>query len=113
MWAMTGPLAVYAGTATASTSYAPPPSRAYAAIPLASPNAAPLVAQADAGPVDQADRAFDGGGLVTPDAPTGAFAGSATLALAPVGPAPVVPRRRSTARRRPVLRRGPGSCWRA
>jgi hypothetical protein len=49
-----------------------------------------VVASAEAAePTDPADRAFDGGGLVTPDAPTGTFSGPAparqgiTLAAAP------------------------------
>jgi hypothetical protein len=62
---MTGPLAVYAGGGMV------------------------VASAAAAAPADPADRAFDGGGLVTPDAPTGAYSGpvmagrSVTPAVAP------------------------------
>jgi hypothetical protein len=80
--AMTGPLAVYAGTATASGAYTPPPSgppsdAAYAGGGI-------VVQTADAAaPDDPADRAFDGGGLVTPESPTGVMTGGVTLASLP------------------------------
>jgi hypothetical protein len=92
--AMTGPLAVYAGTATASGAYVPPASASDAAYA----GGGMVVQTADAAvPDDPADRAFDGGGLVTPDAPTGVMTqrgvmtqgsamtrGSVVLASAPV-----------------------------
>jgi soluble lytic murein transglycosylase-like protein len=75
--AMTGPLAVYAGVA------APASGQAYASGGDAAP------------PADPADRAFDGGGLVTPEAPTGLLTGTgqgialvAPAALLTPAPAP-------------------------
>jgi SLT domain-containing protein len=88
--AMTGPLAVYAGTATASARTDRTASdAAYAGGGL-------VVSGAEAAePADPADRAFDGGGLVTPDAPTGTFSGpvAAGQAITPASaPAPLADR---------------------
>jgi D-alanyl-D-alanine carboxypeptidase len=73
--AMSGPLAVYAGTATASGTYVPPSNAGYSG--AYSGGGMVVASAAAAEPADPADRAYDGGGLVTPDAPTGTFAGPA------------------------------------
>jgi D-alanyl-D-alanine carboxypeptidase len=88
--AMTGPLAVYAGPALAGGGAAAPPSRSYVAVALAPPVAVEA-SQDAARPVDPADRAYDGGGLVTPDAPTGAFGGQIAVSQANYSPARVAP----------------------
>ena len=87
---MSGPLAVYAGTALASRSAAPPANRGYTAIALVAP-AADAASAAGSVPVDPADRAFDGGGLVTADAPTGAFSGQIAVSRPAVIQAPPPP----------------------
>jgi soluble lytic murein transglycosylase-like protein len=88
---MTGPLAVYAGQNTAyaapyrSPPYQPSSDAAYAGGGM-------VVSSAEAAePTDPADRAFDGGGLVTPDAPTGTFGAPVTVsqgAIVAAAPAP-------------------------
>jgi hypothetical protein len=66
--AMTGPLAVFAGTSPVLARNAVP---AKSGVTLAAYE--PVGPESDASP-DPADRAFDGGGLVTASAPTGALA---------------------------------------
>ncbi len=83
--AMTGPLAVYAGTATASGAYIPPADRAYAGGGMVVP-VSDTADQTASVPDDPADRAFDGGGLVTPDAPTGTLTGQGVTLVAMTAP---------------------------
>jgi hypothetical protein len=87
---MTGPLAVYAGSAPASGYASADANRAYAGGGMVVSDTTRPVEVAEA-PVDPIDRAFDGGGLVTPDAPTGRFTplpNTAMTIAAPIG-APV------------------------
>jgi hypothetical protein len=89
--AMTGPLAVYAGTATASGAYIPPAGQAYASSGayMGGGMVVPVSDTADqtaSAPDDPADRAFDGGGLVTPDAPTGNLTGQGVTLVAMTAP---------------------------
>ncbi len=89
--AMTGPLAAFAGSAT-PPSYVADGNHAYAGggtVQAASYAAVPAPAQED----DASLRAFDGGGLVTPTAPTGSLTGqvsapSVQVARQPIAPAP-------------------------
>ncbi|MBS0560321.1 MAG: lytic transglycosylase domain-containing protein [Proteobacteria bacterium] len=79
---MTGPLAVYAGGATGGWSQPPVMQASYTPPVTAQP-----VEVAQAEDTDPADRAFDGGGLVTADAPTGVLTPRAGAA-APPAPQP-------------------------
>jgi hypothetical protein len=87
--AMTGPLAAFAGGA-ASPSYVADNNRAYAGGGMVLPAryaSAPVPASDD----DPSSQAFDGGGLVTPTAPTGMLTGQVSAALELVAQQPAAP----------------------